>query len=146
MLLSNSEIGTEGMSKEVNECPQTLRGDGRQRLHSDDSYWNECRWKNLINKAVVDRRLCPRCCYLESYFKHTSFSCRYNKTQGHHVQTWCHKYSTRPLRPSRLWLQVVPSVRCRQAQGCVWALLPQPGGDVEHLMCKHDVTHKTGNM
>jgi len=30
MLLSNSEIETEGTAKEVNECPQTLRGDGRQ--------------------------------------------------------------------------------------------------------------------
>ena len=29
------------------------------------------------NKAVTDRRLRPRCCHLDSYFKHTSFSCRY---------------------------------------------------------------------
>jgi len=30
-------------------------------------------------------------------------------------KTWCHKYSTRPLRPSRPWLQEVdPSVRCLQ--------------------------------
>ena len=54
-----------------------------------------------------------------SYFKLTSFSCRYY-TQGLYVQTWCHKYSTHPLRPSRPWLQeVVPIVRC------------QPGSDVE---------------
>ena len=29
------------------------------------------------NKAVIDRRLRPRCCHLESYFKHTSFSYHY---------------------------------------------------------------------
>jgi len=38
----------------------------------------------LTTKAVVDRRLRARCCHLESYFKHTSFSCRYN----YYVQTW----------------------------------------------------------
>jgi len=30
------------------------------------------------------------------------------RTQGHHVQTWCHKYSTCPLQ------ELVPSVRCMQ--------------------------------
>ena len=36
-------------------------------------------------------------------------------TQGHYLQTWCHKYSTRPLWPSRPWLQqVVLSVHCLQ--------------------------------
>ena len=25
----------------------------------------------------MDRRLCPRCCHLGGYFKHTPFSCRY---------------------------------------------------------------------
>jgi len=45
--------------------------------------------------------------------KHVIFLSLY--TQGHCVQTWCHKYSTRPLRPSRPWLQeVVPSVCCLQ--------------------------------
>ena len=29
------------------------------------------------NKAVIDCRLCPQCCQLESYFKHTSFSWHY---------------------------------------------------------------------
>ena len=30
-----------------------------------------------VNKAVIDRRLRPRCCQLESYFEHASFHCRY---------------------------------------------------------------------
>jgi len=35
--------------------------------------------------------------------------------QGHDVQTWCRKCSTRPLHPSRPWLQeVVPSIHCLQ--------------------------------
>jgi len=35
--------------------------------------------------------------------------------QGHYVQTWCHKYSTCPLRTIKPWLQeVVPSVHCLQ--------------------------------
>jgi len=34
------------------------------------------------NKAVIDCRLCPQCCILESYFKHTSFS-------WHYIQTEC---------------------------------------------------------
>jgi len=28
-----------------------------------------------VNKAVIDRRLRPRCCHVDDYFKHTSFSC-----------------------------------------------------------------------
>ena len=28
------------------------------------------------NKAVIDRRLRPRCCHLWGYFVHASFSCR----------------------------------------------------------------------
>ena len=65
----------------------------------------------LHNQAVVERRLRPRCCHLESYFKRTSFSCRYICRDI----MFAHKYSTRPLRPSRPRLQeVVPSVRCLQ--------------------------------
>ena len=64
---------------------------------------------NNNNKAVTYRTLRPQSCHLASYFKHTSFSSR----RG--VQTRCHKYSTRPLWPSRSLLQeVVPSVRCLQ--------------------------------
>ena len=29
------------------------------------------------NKAVIDRRLRPRCCHLGSYFQHMPFSCCY---------------------------------------------------------------------
>ena len=29
------------------------------------------------NKAVIDCRLCPRCCHMKSYLMHMSFSCRY---------------------------------------------------------------------
>ena len=106
-------------------------------------------WQSLVitqlasnhkNKAVTYRRLCPRSWHLGNYFKHTSFSRHYNYMHGHHVQARCHKYSTRPLRPNRLWLQeVVLSVRCLQRvflranpkAAYVWASLPQPGGDVE---------------
>ena len=60
------------------------------------------------NKAVKDCRLHPSVATW-IYFKHTSFSCRY--TQRHYVQTWCYRYSTCPLQPSRPWLQeVVPSI------------------------------------
>ena len=75
--------------------------------------------------------------------------------QGHYVQAWCHKYSTRQLRPSRHWLQeIVPSVRCLQQvflrakpKAACEALLPYPGGDVQQpqLLCKYDVIHKTGS-
>ena len=112
--------------------------------------WNRCRvllvWLEVSpcgqywnffdkHKAVIDR---PPCCHMGGYFKHTSFSCRYVR-RNINVQAWCRKCSTRPLRPSRLWLQeVVPSVRCTQRvflraklkAACVWASLPQPGGDV----------------
>jgi len=109
--------------------------------------------KNNDDMAVIDRRLRPRCCHLESYVKHTSFSCRYIR-RGHYVQAWCHKYSTRPLRPSRPWLQeVVPSVCCLQRvflhaklkAAYVWASLLQPDGNIEQLVCKYDVIHKTGS-
>jgi len=54
------------------------------------------------------------------------------------VQAWCYKYSTCPLRPSRLWLQEA-SIRClhrvflraKPKAAYMLASLPQPGGDVE---------------
>jgi len=55
-----------------------------------------------------------------AYFKHVIFLSLY--TQGHYVQT-------RPLQPSRPWLQrLLPatSIPMHQVQGCVWAKLPQP--------------------
>jgi len=85
----------------------------------------------ITDKAVMDRRLRPLCCHLWTYFKNTSFSCCYICMDRHYVQTWCHRYSTRPLQSSRPWLQVVPNIRCLQrvfvhavyieAQGCVSA-------------------------
>ena len=80
-------------------------------------------WVPSQTRHDTDRRLRSRCCHLGSY-----------------------------LQPSRSWLQeVVPSVRCLQrvflrcVWGCVWASLPQPGGDFEQpqLMYKYDDIHKT---
>ena len=65
------------------------------------------------NKAVTDRRLRPRCCHLDSYFKHTSFSCRYIRrdimckhdvikifnTRRLYILCW-RKYSRRKLSPT----------------------------------------------
>ena len=37
------------------------------------------RSNRLTNKAVICRRLRPRCCHLGGYFKHMSLSCRYTR-------------------------------------------------------------------
>ena len=39
--------------------------------------------KNNNNKAVIDRRLCPRCCHLGSYFKRP-------KSSPVRLQEWCY--------------------------------------------------------
>jgi len=41
------------------------------------SQWTTAGSAAVSNKAVIDRKLCRRCCHLGSYFKHTSFSCHY---------------------------------------------------------------------
>ena len=44
-----------------------------QHIQQDCTF---CMHKTTINKAVIDGRLCHKCCHLWSYFKQTSFSCR----------------------------------------------------------------------
>jgi len=106
------------------------------------SQWTTAGSAAVSNRAVIDRKLCRRCCHLGSYFKHTSFSCHYIRmdiTCKHEWHEW-HKCSTHPLRPCRPWLQeVVSSIRCLQRvllhakpqAEYVWASLPQPSSGVE---------------
>jgi len=70
---------------------------------------------SCINKAVIDRRLRPRCCHLGSYFK----------------------------RPSVGLQLLLLRTAYSQTQGCVCTAL-QLGGDVEQPwhMSKYDVNHK----
>ena len=95
------------------ETMQNWEWDGRRR-GLQPNYFGHLFFRKWTNKAVIDRRLRSRCCHLGSYFKHTSFSCRCIRRdimRKHDVR----KYSTRRLRPSRLWLQkVVPIVGCLQ--------------------------------
>ena len=71
----------------------------------------------ILNKAVIDRRLRPRCCHLESYFK---------RPKSSHV---------RPLPATVVLLRTVYS----QAQGCVCTALqkslriPKPHNLLPHL-------------
>jgi len=93
----------------------------------------------------------PRCCHLELLSAHVIFLSLH--TQGRYVQAWCHKYSTRPLRPKALTARSSPErslhstqrvfLRAKPEPAWVWASLPQPGGDVEHR--KNNVIRKTGN-
>ena len=57
----------------------------------------------------------PRCCHLESYFKHTSFSCRYMSRDimcKHDVMNIHHAHH--PLWPGKSWQREVPCIHCLQ--------------------------------
>ena len=116
---------------------------------------------NNNNKAVIDRRLRPRCCHLWSYFKLVISMPLY--TQGDYVQTWCHDYSTRSLRPSRPRprrpksrpVSVSPLARngysyapfIAKSKAACGLCFDQLGGHVElpWLVRKYDVIHKNGS-
>jgi len=97
---------------------------------------------NFLGSVTIklDRRLRPLCCHLWGYFKHTSFSCGYIR-----VDITC-KLNVINIQHAHCglvgpeWLQeLVTVVRSLQRvflcaklkAACVWALLPQLGGDVE---------------
>jgi len=63
------------VKKDSNSSPTQKNGCKKFKKAVEIALW-KCS-SNTINKAVIDCRLFPRCCQLESYFKHTSFSCRY---------------------------------------------------------------------
>jgi len=77
----------------------------------------------LHNKAVIDRRLRPRCCHLGSYSERPKSS---------------------PVRPFACTVQLVLlRTVYSQAQGCVCTALQLVGGvDQPRLMSKYDVIHK----
>ena len=100
-------------------CRSTGQRDGQTKTRRDrQPTVTQTLIAYYINKAVVDRRLRPRCCHLESYIK-------------------------RPISsPVRLQLALLHTFYS-QAQGCVCTAL-QLGGDVEQswLTSKYDVIHK----
>jgi len=75
------------------------------------------------NKAVMDRRLCPRCCHLWSYFKHSTFSCHY--IWPYRPRSRCPKSCavSETADPQRVFLSGI----YRQVHGCIWAVLPSAG-------------------
>ena len=77
-----------------------------------------------FNKAVVDRRLRPRCCHPVSYFKRPKSS---------------------PVRPLACNRYCSAQLIAKPKAACAARL--QLGGDVEQpwLISKHDVIHKTGS-
>jgi len=84
-----------------------------------------CVTTSVHNEAVIDRRLRPRCCHPESYYK------RARKVVP------CVRWPPTGITAHSLY---------SQAQGCVCTAL-QLGGDVEQpwLMSIYDVIHKTGS-
>ena len=99
---------------------------------------------SVVLWAYNNRKLSTQCCHLGSYFKHTSFSCRYI-----HMDIMCNIRTARSSPEHPLPATGIPMC---QAQGCVSASLnlhhqDQPGGNVEQpqLMCKYDIIHKTRN-
>ena len=101
----------------------------------------------FINKAVIDRRLRPRCCHAWSYFKHTSISRRYIRRD-----IMCYS-RPRPRRPKSRPVSVSPFARngysyapfVAKSKAARGLCFDQLGGHVElpRLMRKHDVIHKT---
>jgi len=99
----------------------------------------------FINKAVIDRRLRPRCCHAWSYFMHTSISRK---------DIMCYS-RPRPRRPKSRPVSVSPFARngyscapfVAKSKAARGLCFDQLGGHVElpWLMRKHDVIHKTGS-
>jgi len=122
--------------------------------------------KHNRKQAVIDRRLRPRCCHpvlprvATPSLPHVIFVSLY--TQGHYVQTQCHEYLTRPLRPGRTRprrpksrpVSVSPLARneytyapfIAKSKAACGLCFHHLGGHVEllRLMRKYDVIHKTG--
>ena len=125
-MLSSIHMQSVGMARAALCLPRTIdRVLSRRRLRLTANTHTDrhavVKHGTSINKAVIDRRLCPRCCHLESYFKRLKSS------------------PVSPLACSWYYCTVYS-----QAQGCVCTAL-QLGGDVEQpwLMSKYDVIHKT---
>ena len=71
-----------------------------------------CDWS--ANRWIIDRRLRPRCCHPESYFKHTSFSSHYIRRDimcKHTDVIQIQHVHCGPVGPDR-------GLHMRQAQGC----------------------------
>ena len=77
----------------------------------------------FINKAVIDRRLCPRCCHLGSY-------CKRPKSSLVRPLTWNWYYCA----------HFVAKAAC--ALRFSWAAM---SSNLAWLMSKYDVIHKSGS-
>jgi len=110
----------------------------------------------VFDKAVIDRRLRPRCCHLESYFKRPKSSpvrplaCNWyyinlysprNGSNTKNTATYEHKYKQKNDTPTLPFRFSINSQSCHLARAIRLGLMP-----TSHLRHLRDETHEFGRV